>query len=88
MAVFTLRNLATGEVRQTTDGGRGWRSGRWSDLNRFKSPSLRGVAARGEYFHNGIAKSLEEVVTFYEESLGFRFTPEERKDLVAFLSAL
>ena len=49
---------------------------------------MRGVAARGEYFHNGIARSLEEVVRFYEESLGFRFTRAERRDLVAFLRAL
>ena len=88
MAVFTMRNLTTGEVRQTTDGGRGWRTGRWSDLDRFKTPSLRGIAARGEYFHNGIARSLEEVVQFYEKSLGFRFTRDERRDLVAFLRAL
>ena len=88
MAVFTMRNLTTGEVRQTTDGGRGWRSGRWSELDRFKTPSLRGVGARGEYFHNGIARSLDQVVQFYEKSLGFRFSRDERKDLVAFLRAL
>ena len=88
MAVYTLRNRSTGETRQTTDGGRGFRTGRWGDLDRFKSPSLRGVSARGAYFHNGIAKSLEEVVIFYETSLGFQFTPSERSDLVAFMRAL
>lgn len=88
MAMYTMRHLTTGEVRQTTDGGRGWRSGRWSDLDRFKTPSLRGVAARGEYFHNGIARSLDEVVRFYEKSLGFQFSRREREDLVAFLAAL
>lgn len=88
MAVYTLRNKTTGEIRQTTDGGRGFRTGRWADLDRFKSPSLRGVSARGEYFHNGIAKTLEDVVRFYETSLGFQFTSSERKDLVAFLQAL
>jgi cytochrome c peroxidase len=88
MAVYTLRNKTTGEVRRTTDGGRGWRSGRWADLERFKTPSLRGVGARGEYFHNGIAKSLEEVVEHYETALGFVYTHAQRKDLVAFLSAL
>jgi cytochrome c peroxidase len=88
MAVYTLRNKTTGEILQTTDGGRGWRTGRWADLNRFKSPSLRGVSTRGEYFHNGIAKSLEDLVRFYETSLGFVFTSNERKDMVAFLRAL
>lgn len=88
MAVFTLQNKETGETIQTTDPGRALRSGRWSDMNRFKTPSLRGVAARGGYFHNGIAGTLEEVVRFYEQSLGFTYTDADREDLVAFLNAL
>lgn len=88
MAVYTLRNVSTGEIRQTTDGGRGWRTGRWEDLDKFKSPSLRGVSQRGEYFHNGIAHSLMDVVKHYEVALGFQFTKQQREDLVAFLSAL
>jgi cytochrome c peroxidase len=88
MAVYTLRRLSNGDIMHTTDGGRGWRTGRWADLNRFKTPSLRGVSSRGEYYHNGIAKTLMEVVLFYEASLGFDFTPQERDDLVAFMRAL
>jgi cytochrome c peroxidase len=88
MAIYTLRNKETGEVKETTDGGRGWRTGRWADLDRFKAPSLRGLAARGEYLHNGIATSLMEVVLHYEAALNFEFTPEEREDLVAFMNAL
>jgi cytochrome c peroxidase len=88
MAIYTLRNKLTQEVMQTTDGGRGWRTGRWADLNRFKSPSLRGLSSRGGYFHNGIAKTLTDVVLHYEAALGFSFTAAERADLVAFLGAL
>lgn len=88
MALYTLQHKTTGEVKVTSDGGRGWRTGLWADLEKFKTPSLRGVSARGEYFHNGIASSLEEVVDFYETSLGFQFTKQESKDLVAFLAAL
>jgi mono/diheme cytochrome c family protein len=88
MAVYTLRNKLTGAVMQTTDGGRGWRTGRWADLNRFKAPSLRGISSRGAYFHNGIARSLTDVVRHYERALGFSFTDAEREDLVAFLGAL
>ncbi len=88
MAVFTLQNKITGETLQTTDGGRGIRSGLWADLNKFKTPSLRGAAARGHFFHNGIAETLEDVVRHYEAHLGFQFTREEREDLGAFLSAL
>lgn len=88
MPLYTLRNKATGETRQTTDPGRAIRSGLWADIDHFKTPSLRGIAARAPYFHNGIAATLEDVVLHYEVALGFVFTRQERKDLVAFLEAL
>jgi cytochrome c peroxidase len=88
MPLYTVQNTTTMEVRQTTDPGRALRSGRWADLNRFKTPSMRGLVARPPYFHNGIARTLGEVVLHYEAALGFVFTPAQRDDLVAFLEAL
>ena len=88
MPLYTLRNKATGEVRQTTDPGRAIRSGKWADLDRFKVPSLRGLAARPPYFHNGLAPTLRDAVVHYEQALGFQYTDEERDALVAFLEAL
>ena len=88
MPLYTVRNKTTLEERQTTDPGRALRSGRWADMDRFKTPSLRGIAARAPYFHNGIAANLAEVVTHYEVALGFDFTPAEEADLVAFMQAL
>jgi hypothetical protein len=88
MPLYTVRNKTTLEVRQTTDPGRALRSGLWADMDRFKTPSLRGVSARAPYFHNGIAATLEDVVEHYEVALGFVFTPEEEADLVAFMQAL
>lgn len=88
MPLYTVRNKTTLEVRQTTDPGRALRSGLWADMDRFKTPSLRGLASRAPYFHNGIASTLEDVVTHYEEALGFVFTRGEREDLVAFMKAL
>lgn len=88
MAKFVLRNSVTGEERCTTDPGRGLRNGVWSDVDRFDVASLRGVGSRGEYFHNGIATTLEEVVQHYERTLNFNFSGDEREDLVTFLKAL
>jgi cytochrome c peroxidase len=88
MAVYTFQRTSDGATRQTTDPGRGIRTGNFADLDHFKVPSLRGLAARAPYFHNGIATSLEDVVAVYQASLGFVFTPEEAADLVAFLQAL
>jgi cytochrome c peroxidase len=88
LPLYTFRNRTTGEIRQLTDSGRGNVTGLWNDLGRFKTPTLRGLAARAPYFHNGIAATLEDVVRHYEAHLGFIFTDEERAALVAFLNAL
>ncbi|HEU4623789.1 MAG TPA: hypothetical protein VFS52_03440 [Steroidobacteraceae bacterium] len=88
MPLYTVRNKTTLETRQTTDPGRALKSGLWADLDRFKTPSLRGLSARAPYFHNGGAATLNDVVRHYETALGFVFTPQERADLVAFLEAL
>jgi cytochrome c peroxidase len=88
LPLYTIVNRMTGETRQLTDTGRGNVTGLWSDLGRFKTPTLRALAARAPYFHNGIAATLEEVVRHYETHLGFIFTNRQRADLVAFLKAL
>jgi cytochrome c peroxidase len=86
--LYTLQNLTTGEIRQTTDPGKAFVTGRWSDMDRFKAPTLRGLSARAPYFHNGIAATLRDVVRHYDEVQGFGFTEQEEDDLVAFLEAL
>ena len=88
LPLYTFQRRATGEIRQLTDAGAGNVTGAWGDLGRFKTPTLRGLAARAPYFHNGIAATLDEVMRHYEVHLGFIFTDEERADLAAFLSAL
>ena len=89
LPLYTFRNRVNPNVtRQLTDAGRGQITGSWADLGRFKTPSLRALAARAPYFHNGIAPTLDAVVRHYEIHFGFVFTDEERADLVAFLNAL
>jgi len=88
LPLYTFQNRTTGERRQLTDAGRGNITGAWSDLGRFKTPTLRALAARAPYFHNGIAATLEDVIRHYEARLGFIFTDQQRADLAAFLKAL
>jgi mono/diheme cytochrome c family protein len=88
LPLYTFRHRTTGETRQLTDAGRGNVTGLWNDLGRFKTPTIRALAARAPYFHNGTAATLEDVVRHYEIHFGFIFTDEERADLVAFLNAL
>lgn len=65
------------------------------DKGKFKTPSLREVARTAPYMHNGIFKTLDDVVEFYDrggdksgavQPLGL--TDQEKKDLVAFLDSL
>jgi cytochrome c peroxidase len=88
MPLYTLRNKATGEIKQTTDPGRALISGRWQDVGKFKGPVLRGLAARAPYFHNGLAATLSELVDFYNARFDIGFTEQEKADLIAFLRSL
>jgi len=45
-------------------------------------------ANRALYFHNGLADSLADVIDFYDKRFHVGFTAQEKKDLIAFLSAL
>ncbi len=62
----------------------------------FKTPTLRGAAARTSFFHAGSAKSLEEAVEQYTHPPAgtdprlakIKLTADEVKQLVAFLKAL
>ncbi len=87
-AVYTFQHRESGAIVESTDPGRGIRNGVFADLNKFKTPNIRGLAARPPYFHNGIAASIPAIVDHYEAALGFVFTDQEEADLVAFLAAL
>ena len=53
-----------------------------------KVPGLRNIALTAPYFHNGSARSLGDVLEFYERRFHVQFTPQEKMDLIAFLNAL
>jgi cytochrome c peroxidase len=64
----------------------------------YKTPSLRDVAFRNSYFHNGEMRQLDEVIDFYEgkgrvldlknEAPVLKLTPPQRAGLIAFLQSL
>jgi len=88
MPLYQLRNKTTGEVVATTDPGRALITGKWKDIGRFKGPTLRAVATRAPYFHNGSAADLDAVVDFYNTRFQIGLTQQEHNDLVAFLRTL
>ena len=75
-------------VYTTTDPGHALVTGLCVDVNRNKVPSLRGLAARAPYFHNGSAANLTELVNFYNARFQMRLSPQQQADLVNFLNAL
>ncbi len=75
-------------VIYTTDPGKALISGLCSDLNRTKGPILRGLAARAPYFHNGAARDLKELVSFYNRRFQMNLTETEKAQLIAFLNSL
>ena len=64
----------------------------------YKTPSLRDIALRGSYMHNGAFRTLDAVLDFYQgagvadgvksEAPRLNLTPEQRSDLMAFLRSL
>lgn len=91
LPVFTLectQGSLAGTTFTVTDPGRALITGKCSDIGRFKSPTLRGLAARAPYFHNGSAPTLKSVVEFYDVSRSLGLSDDEKEDLVNFLEAL
>lgn len=91
LPVFTITCVAgplAGQTLQVTDPGRATITGNCADLGKVKVPSLRGLAARAPYFHNGSAPSLFYVLDFYQKRFGFTLTEGQEGDLENFLNSL
>jgi hypothetical protein len=88
LPLYTLSCNTTGAIIRTSDPGRAMISGKCADIGKVKGPILRGLAARGPYFHNGSAATLDDVVAFYNRRFNLKLTAREMADLVAFLGSL
>ena len=69
------------------------------DRGAFKTPTLRSIVETAPYMHDGVFKTLEEVIDFFDRGGGpnprlsplmkpLGLTADEKQDLVAFLKAL
>lgn len=88
LPVYTLQERSTGKQVQVSDPGRALITGAFKDVAMFKVPTLRGLAARAPYFHNGGASTLSGVVGFYNGRFGIGLSSDEKAALAAFLSSL
>ena len=83
-----VRGPMAGRTLQTTDPGWALVTGRCVDVGRFKVPTLRGLAGRAPYFHNGSAATLDDVVESYDRRFEVGLSADEKRALAAFLRAL
>ena len=94
-----FHNLGVGTDQEHPDPGREEVTGDPKDWGAFRTPSLRNVALRPPYFHDGSAATLMDVVEFYnlggkqnrnrDASLHpLELSPAEKADLVEFLKSL
>jgi len=97
---FDAKRMGVPEYRSlTADPGRYLVTKQERDFGAFKTPTLRNVATRSPYMHNGIFNTLPEVITFYNNGGGkdvrkdplllpLHLADIDQEDLLAFLESL
>jgi cytochrome c peroxidase len=98
-----FRNIGLYNGKNLNDVGRYKLTGKQQDLGGFKTPGLRNIAQTAPYMHNGMLKTLNEVIDYYNEPDKFvnnsinrdtllkkplGLTETDKKDLEAFLLTL
>lgn len=98
-----FRNIGMFNGKDFNDSGRFLVTKKREDIGKFKTPGLRNVALTPPYMHNGRFKTLDQVLSFYNNPQMFVDDPEnidsllrkplyltvqEEKDIIAFLHSL
>ncbi len=98
-----FKNIGLYNAADLNDAGLFNISKKETDLGKFKTPGLRNIAVTAPYMHNGMLKTLEDVVDYYNNPQQFvphainiddalkkplGLTDNEKKDIVTFLRTL
>lgn len=98
-----FRNIGLYNGKNLNDKGRGGITGKAEDEGKFKVPGLRNVSRTAPYMHNGMFRTLREVIDYYNNPDNFvndalnrdtlllhplGLSENEKQDLEAFLRAL
>ncbi len=62
-----FRNIGLYDGVQLVDSGRAAITGNRADLGKFKVASLRNIALTAPYMHNGMFRTLREVIDYYDD---------------------
>jgi hypothetical protein len=77
-----------GRVVYTHDPGYALTTGKCLDIGKITAQSMRGLSGRAPYFANGSAKTLTDVVDFYDRRYEIKLTDQEKLDLRHLLEVL
>lgn len=77
-----------GRVVYTQDPGFALTTGKCVDIGKITIQSMRALAARPPYFSNGSARTIREIVDFYERRYRIGLTEQEKQDLTNLMSVL
>lgn len=98
-----FKNIGLFNSIELNDSGRFNISKEKTDMGKFKTPGLRNIAVTAPYMHNGMFRTLEEVVAYYNDPAKFvsnainidpaltkplGLTTKEQNDLIEFLKTL
>jgi cytochrome c peroxidase len=98
-----FKNIGLYNTKELNDAGLFERTKKETDKGKFKTPGLRNIGVTAPYMHNGMFKTLEEVVDYYNDPFKvitnpvniddalkkpLGLTDNEKKDLVTFLKTL
>lgn len=98
-----FKNIGLYDGVNLIDKGRFTITQNQNDLGKFKTPGLRNIAITAPYMHNGMFKTLEEVINYYDNPYAvvknpinidtsfttpLGLTAQEKADLVHFLQTL
>lgn len=98
-----FRNIGLYNGKDLNDAGRFVVTKDSADIGKFKVPGLRNIAVTAPYMHNGMFRTLREVIDFYNDPEQFvkgsvnidtllqqplDLSEQEKQDLEAFLHAL
>jgi hypothetical protein len=77
-----------GRVVYTQDPGFALTTGKCIDIGKITIQQMRALAARPPYFSNGSARTIREIVDYYERRYRIGFTEQEKQDLTNLMSVL
>ena len=98
-----FKNIGLYNAKDLNDAGLYNITKKETDKGKFKTPGLRNIAVTAPYMHNGMFKTLEQVVAYYNDPVKIIKDPinidddlkqplglneKEQKDLIAFLKTL